>query len=875
LPGTLRPEHIAPDHESNYFALGGKVASVSARLDQVQRIVRLVTEGSSVEVVGTRWSGRTELLRRVHQVLNSIGLAIITVRGVGTGLPLEAVRVALPATPGPVRADTQSASGLINRVVTILSEGPAVVLLDDGDLLDDASWAVLETVHKRTGTPIVAVTLQRAAVAPANHLLIKIAHPVVKIALHELKLDDVHRLLEERLNGPVAPSASGRIHTKSGGIPGFALAIADAAVSSGQLRAHGAVWRDEPDLWSEDLNGAYEALLFTYPHDVREALEILSLVGAVPVPQAVTLVGQPMLEVMEGHGLARLFAAGDRHMVMVTPPGVGDYFRNLPLSSHRLRLLTHIEDALGHPVQTHIPPASAQRGLASAIGQHELPLIARMFSEAYAVELALAWHDWEARPTPAAAVRVLGLQLTGSMTGDQLWQVVEHTDMRDAAPDVELEFRFLHARWLTVNERPFAEVCAAMTSRADFPHRLALGALLAGLEMEREGIPSDYEAVFNKHIAAEGLDGEVSRVVLAALHVFSGHGDAAGPLLDDISSPFIGRFADMMRGLALLSSGNPAEAVEWATTHLDVAVNEGDRPALAAHSYVAALALLSLGRFDDASEAGNIVTSAGVSAASLLFAPDRALMFTLAMAATRTGRTLAAEAFRERGERYLGRSEALPLGSPAMIEAATIAADGEPAAAARHYIGIADTLADRGFGWAADGARLLGILTDFDDAAAIDFRPAAARLGGQLYTGYLDARAASQHKDPVALRSAARSLREENATDEALKHLTYAATLYRDQGMSDEASQVRSEIRELLSTVGAVTVRGASRAASSWGLTAREREIIDDVSAGRSNIDIAARHGISVRTIETHMRNIRRKTGAVNRDEIATFAKDA
>nr|WP_237682338.1 helix-turn-helix transcriptional regulator [Microbacterium sp. B19(2022)] len=74
-----------------------------------------------------------------------------------------------------------------------------------------------------------------------------------------------------------------------------------------------------------------------------------------------------------------------------------------------------------------------------------------------------------------------------------------------------------------------------------------------------------------------------------------------------------------------------------------------------------------------------------------------------------------------------------------------------------------------------------------------------------------------------------------------------------------------------MSLEGAVTVRGASRAESSWGLTAREREIIDDVSAGRSNIDIAARHGISVRTIETHMRNIRRKTGAVNRDEIASF----
>ncbi|NJI58591.1 hypothetical protein HCX50_04010 [Microbacterium oxydans] len=844
---------------------------MSARLNQVQRIVRLVTEGSSVEIVGTRWSGRTELLRRAHQALSSIGLTVITVRGIGNGLPLEAIRVALPVAPGPPRAETMSASGLINRFVALAGEGPSVVILDDGDLLDDASWAVLETVHKRAGTPMVAVTLQRAGVAPADHLLIKIAHPVVKIALHELTLEDVQRLLEDRLAGPVAPSASGRIHTKSGGIPGFALAIADAAVSSGQLRVHGAVWRDEPDLWSEDLNGAYEALLFSYPNDIREALEVLALVGAVPVPQAAELVGQPMVELVEGHGLAKLFAAGDRHMITVNPPGIGDYFRNLPLSSHRLRLLSHIEDTLGRSVQTPVPAIPTQRTLMSTIGQPELPLVARMFSEAYAVDLALAWHDWEMNPTVAAAARVLGLQLTGTTFDDQLWQVVEHTEVRDASPEAELEFRFLHARWLTVNERPFSEVAAVMTPRPDFPHRKALSGLLTALEMERTGIPDDYAAKLEDSVDAAGLDGEVARVVLAALHVFAGHGDEAIPLLEGVSSPFIQRFADMMHGLALFSSGKPAEAVEWASAHVAVAVNDGDRPALAAHSYVAALSLLSLGRFDDASEAGNIVTSAGVSAARLLFAPDRALMLTLAMAATRTGRTLAAEAFLERGERYLGRSDALPLGTPGMIEAATIAAEGELASAARHYFAIADDLDGRGFVLASDGARLLGILTDFDAATATEFRPAANRMGGALFTGYLDAREASQQEDPVALRAAARLLREQNATDEALKHLTYTATLYRDQGKLDEASDVRSEIRALMSLEGAVTVRGASRAESSWGLTAREREIIDDVSAGRSNIDIAARHGISVRTIETHMRNIRRKTGAVNRDEIASF----
>lgn len=868
----MRPDLPAPDHESVYFALGGRAAPTYTRVALVQRIARLVAEGSSVEIIGTRWSGRTELLRRVHQALSTIGLTIITVRGVGNGLPLEAIRTALPAAPTAARAESMSATGLISRLTQVLDEGPAVILLDDGDLFDDASWTVLETVHKRTGTPIVGVTLQRAAIAPADHLLIKIAHPVVKIVLEELKLETLHELLEERLGGPVAPSLSGRVHTKSGGIPGFALAIVDAALGRGQLRKRGPVWRDEPDLWSEDLNGAYEALLFSYPNDIREALELLALVGPIPVAQAAELVGQHMVEIIEGHGLARLFATGDRHLITVSPPGIGDYFRNLRPSAHRLRLLRQIEETLGRPLRARMAQAGEQRILTAAVSHRELPLVARMFSEAYAVESALTWHDWEQSHDASAAVRVLGLQLTGTATDDQLWEVVRRTTLAGAPAVVELEFRFLHARWLTVNERPFAEIETVMRADPGFPHADALSALLLGLRAERFGIPSDYDEIFAGLAAADGLDGEVGRVVLAGIRVLAGRGEAALELLDDVTGEFAARLSDMARGLALFASGRVAEAVEWATAQVEVAVSENDRPALAAHSYVAALALLALGRYDAAAEAGNIVTSAGVNAARLLFAPDRALMLTLAMAATRTGRTLAAEALLERGERYLGRSDALPLGSVAMLEAATIAAEGELGAAARTYHDIAADLSGKGFTLAADGARLIGLLTDFDSATAAEFRPQAERIGGRLYAAYLDAREASHREDPETLREAARVLRAEHATDEALKHLTYAARLYRDRDMVDESAHVRCEIRELVTTDDSVTAWAASRAESSWGLTNREKEIVDEVSAGRSNIEIAAQYGISVRTIETHMRNIRRKTGAVDREEIFTFA---
>lgn len=873
MPRPLRVDLSAVDHKADYFALGGRTAGVYARIAQVQRIVRLVTEGTSVEVTGGRWSGRTELLRRVHQALRSVGVTIVTIRGISNGLPFEAVRSALPRGTSTAGGDTLGATGLIHSLSQAISEGPAVVLLDDGDLLDDASWFVLESAHKRTGVPIVAVALERASLEPTDHMLIKIAHPVVKISLRNLKIDTLHELLEDRLGGAVAPSLSGRIHTKSGGNPGFALAIVDAALAHGQLRKTREVWRDVATLWSDDLNGAYEALLFSYPKELREALELLALAGPVGVSDAGQLVGQNQVEQLEGNGLVRLFITGERAFISVDPPGIGDYFKRQPLTAHRLRLLNALESTLGQRVLA--PPAisSDSGALLPAVSHQELPLVARMFSEQHKTELTLSWSEWERTHDLTSAVRVLEAHLTGDPDSTQLGQVVEHIDLKDADPMLELRFRYLHARWLQTTGAPFSEVEDALRFRPDFMHSAGARALLAGFRIERYGVPANYEEVFEPLVCAEGVDGDIARVVLAAVRALSGEGISACEIVEEVATDCLTAVAGMARGLALFATGKHAEAVEWATSQLQVAISETDRPALVWHSYFAALSLLAMGRYDDAAEAGHIVTSAGVSAGSLLFAPDKALLLTLALAATRTGRPLAAEGMRERAERYHGRSDALPAGAVATLEATVIAAEGELQTAAEKYREVVTDLSGRGFTLAADGVELVAILTEYDRQSAVLLRPRAERIGGLLFVTYLDARDAIHRKDPEALRAAAQTLRSLNATDEALKHLTFAATLFRDRDMLESAAEVRAEIREMMSTGDLVRESVVTRAESTWGLTSREREIIDDIAAGSSNAEIANRHGISVRTIETHIRNIRRKTGALSREEVSTFAQ--
>jgi DNA-binding NarL/FixJ family response regulator len=52
-------------------------------------------------------------------------------------------------------------------------------------------------------------------------------------------------------------------------------------------------------------------------------------------------------------------------------------------------------------------------------------------------------------------------------------------------------------------------------------------------------------------------------------------------------------------------------------------------------------------------------------------------------------------------------------------------------------------------------------------------------------------------------------------------------------------------------------------------LTRREREIAADVAEGLANKHIARRRGISVHTVENHLRSIFRKTGLDSRTKLA------
>jgi DNA-binding CsgD family transcriptional regulator len=84
-----------------------------------------------------------------------------------------------------------------------------------------------------------------------------------------------------------------------------------------------------------------------------------------------------------------------------------------------------------------------------------------------------------------------------------------------------------------------------------------------------------------------------------------------------------------------------------------------------------------------------------------------------------------------------------------------------------------------------------------------------------------------------------------------------------------EAEAAKAEISALLETEGsAESTLGHSRIE----LTSRELELVRLVAAGLTNAEISAQLHISVRTVDTHLRNIRKKAGAGSREELALLA---
>jgi len=110
-----------------------------------------------------------------------------------------------------------------------------------------------------------------------------------------------------------------------------------------------------------------------------------------------------------------------------------------------------------------------------------------------------------------------------------------------------------------------------------------------------------------------------------------------------------------------------------------------------------------------------------------------------------------------------------------------------------------------------------------------------------------------------------RALASAGDRDGALELLREAAQSFAEHGAERRRLEAGREMRRLGHRDS--IPRGGPDGEHS--LSAREREVAELVAAHRTNAEIAAELFLSVKTVETHLRNIFRKLGVSSRREIA------
>lgn len=852
-----------------------------ARTAEVERITELLLSGRGVNVVGARGSGRSEILKRVRQRLLAQDRQVLTVRGIGAEVPLEALRIALPSA---ARKNLGARSAVVGAVVDeferVIAQEPTIVLIDDANQLDRASWVVLESIHKSTNVPILATDLRRAADDSPHQSLMSIAHPIVQLTLDELGLAAIHELLESRLGGPMDPAVGSRVHTMSGGIPGTAKAIIESAVAAGLVHRTDGVWHGEDSLWNDELVGVFEALVTTYPKPLQEAMEMLSIVGVTDWRTAERLVGQETLETLEGHGLTRVVVANATAMIAVSPAGIVDYFRSQPLSARRMRLVEKVSESLGEiPAEERAEHVEYEWRQLEATGVEvplrrsvELPVLARMFTEDFRMRATAAERRWREDPSIRSAAAVLLVGLTGRLDPALLDDVVTHGLDSTTDDDVaEVELRWLTARALLAQGASLEVARQAVLPgiREGFASNAALQAISEVLDLEMN-TATDVDLDFLRTLSAgRGFAAAVASSALAGALIVRGDGAAALAVLDATEkgegTPLTNTHLDVLRGLALVADGQHLAATRWATNHVERAIADLDRLSLAGHAYVAAIGLSSLARYEEAADIASVPLRIGARSTPLLLAPDRALLMLLWVLSALEGRPSAAEGYAAAAEAVFPRSHALPLSSQTWGHALSHLIDGQRSRARDDFATLAADLRSRDYRFAGDVAAFLSAVSKLDPAAPQpdDF----GTTGGGLFQAYIAARRSSIEDDAAGVEEAAEQLAALGAVPAAVKYLGQAARLYRESGSAADAARLRNRMLGI----------GGGRYAGTTGvdseqLTSREAEIVRLIGAGLSNSQIASRLVISVRTVESHINNIRRKTGVTDRGELGSLA---
>jgi len=855
------------------FLMGGTVISLSnvgagIREAPLQTAIAAVHANKSLEIFGTPGSGRTTFLDRLAARFAGDGLHVLRVSGVASlqQHPLGALQVAGLITASPQRAAPSvlaSATAELAELVTRRS----VILVDEWDNLDEATWGVLVSLQARFTVPLVVarLTSRFTTQTPTGVRAAGLTMPLA-IEMRPIDFEEVRHLLEEALGGQVSPDLVSDVFVQTGGHVGMIVTLLDAALREQRIQCQDGTWVQVRSLYSPSVRWWFESILGGLSDEGRDALDVLALSKRVGLPALRSLFSWDALEDLERRQHVRLIGTDDPLMV-VHPPALVEFLAESVSDTKRARIRELVKGRDG----IDFGASDVHRAHTSA---DQAPVLAGVMAAHLQSERADAQAQWRAEPTVARAITYLRTLMRDRVTRAQFDEVIENTRAGAEGGMLRLAYLIVQADWHAFREGDLATAIGLIEPEASDDSAIGMfaRAKIVQLSVMLGVIPDDFETTLRTH---ESYPVEVNGAVSASLALAC---LATGRLrlaeqhfarIPDVEIDHLGVDVDLLRGLIQLQGGHIKEVVRYASESYKAAAERLAPDPLRAFAWMYTRTLMYTRELDDI--AGVLTLMSGVPETPSRNAYQLGMLnHAVVVALTHDRPDLA--------RKYISEMDGLPVpdgpfpGQQRDLARARLQMyEGKVEEGAMTLRAVAEDLWARGLRIASVHALLLSHEAVFQpenyEADLERFTQVEGRLTG-LHVDYFTTLATD---DVSGLTEVAYEMTENGLLVWALQSLRRAAELLKVKGEGSQSSQIQARITSLQAQLPVGLAVSTRNRMIRVRLTAREMEFAAHVATGATNKEIAERMMLSRRTVESAIARIARKLNARGRAGIADW----
>lgn len=794
--------------------------------------VGALRSGRSVQVHGDPYSGRSHFLEKTADHFRQRSFWI---RG-SAGLhirPFAALQAALgcPPTFGESREALRAALGTED----------AVLFIDDADLLDEPSWAVVASVQTWEPRPMISAW-PRGSYAAAQRAPSGTPLPIVLRSMSPAELGDAIRAqLGYALSSPTLRT----VIAISAGNVGLAVAVVGAAARAGHLRIDSGEGEALTDLWTPELNPLAERILASVEPGTRDALERLAAVGPIGLELAEQIFTRDDLVAMSTSRVASYIADAGGAEVVTAHPFLAAYFRSQPpslpwaITTRDLSGNFAVERTVGRP-DTALPIAVAHERYRRQVSAAASQWLSERTRDA-ATALLAAYRGAGGNPTLIRRIIDESRDAPGSLGSKLIWLslATEHIAFSEGNPEAAIELLAseggAHPE-LRAHVNAWTFLFQRMTG---LPHDLAL------LDVSTDGCLPGAEAALT---LSKALDAFLSGSLQRALDLLD-EAEAEPGMVDP-------DFVAKLRAWSAAYLGQKDLAEDIVRRNIEQARNAYQHGQLLGWFYIGAVNAL----FD-------------LDVALFMFYMDEAWAlgeFDAQIPMIRTGLSAMAAVSRELfgvGHQYreAGGKEAsgaFVFMDARLMDVVAAAERGDRDSAADLAEEIADELIARENITAATLVLIRALDIHPSERVVKKLVTLSAQVESPMIAQIAGLFTSAAAGDASMLVAAAQAAEQGGLPARAAALWRYIQSTLIHQGDADGAIMAQENITRLES-------ERAANAGPWLTLSPREREVAALAGAGMTNAQIAGALYINVRTVETHVSNAMRKLGARTRRDMA------